>query len=260
MILGDIQAETNVTTLKEAREMGATALFGEKYGDQVRMVKMGPDSIELCGGTHVSRTSQIGMLKILSESSIGAGLRRIEAVTGSSAMEYVRERDKLLGEVAEVLKTSPAEAPEAAARMAESLRAAEKQLERLQRKTMVSQADEIAGQAVELKGINLIAARVDAGDVEAMSALADSLAKKLKSVVIVLGGPTNGKVAFVGKVTPDLVQRGFHAGNLIREVAKVAGGGGGGRPDFAQAGGKDANKLDEALAKAREIVEQQAGA
>lgn len=258
-ILRDDEVRTSQTTLEEAKANGAMALFGEKYGGSVRVVKAGDFSMELCGGTHVGRTSQIGLFKIVSESSVGAGLRRIEAVTGASALDYMREREKLLGDVSAALGSSPVEAPVAAGRLVENLKAAERRIEELQRKSAASEADELLGQAVERNGIHILATRVETGDAEQMSSMADSLAGKLKSAVIVLGGPNDGKVTFVSKVTSDLVKRGFHAGNLIREVAKVAGGGGGGRPDFAQAGGRDAGKLEDALAKAVELIEQQAG-
>ncbi|HUV03735.1 MAG TPA: alanine--tRNA ligase [Armatimonadota bacterium] len=257
-ILRDDDVQAFETTLEQAKADGAMALFGEKYSGTVRVIKIGDLSMELCGGTHVGRTSQIGLFKILSESSVGAGLRRIEAVTGSAALEYVSERDRLLREVAGALKVSPAEAPEAAARLADNLKALEKRIEAAQKKTAVSLADELASGAVEYNGVRLVAARLETGNLELMSSLADSLASKLGSAVIVLGGPSDEKLVFVSKVTADLVKRGFHAGNLVSEVAKVAGGGGGGRPDFAQAGGRDVQKLDEALAKAKELVKQQA--
>ena len=257
-ILRDEEVQVFETTLEQAKADGAMALFGEKYSGTVRVIRIGDFSMELCGGTHVGRTSQIGLFKILSEGSVGAGLRRIEAVTGSAALEYVRERDRLLSGVADALRVGPAEAPEAAARLADNLKALEKQIEALQRKTAVSLADELAAKAVEYNGVRLVAARVGTGDVDMMRSLADSLASKLGSAVIVLGGPSDGKVVFVSKVTADLVKRGFHAGNLIREVAKVACSGGGGRPDFAQAGGRDVGKLDEALEKAEELIKQQA--
>ena len=257
-ILHDDEVSVTEKTLEQAKADGAMALFTEKYSGMVRVVKVGGYSMELCGGTHTHRTSQIGSFKIVSEGSIGAGLRRIEAVTGSGAFEYARENERLLAQTAEALRVSSADVPEAVSRLAETVRALEKQIEDLKRKSAVGQADELASKAVEHKGVRLVASRVEA-DVETMSSLADTLAGKLKSAVIVLAAPSDGKVVFVSKVTPDLVQRGFHAGNLVREVAKVAGGGGGGRPDFAQAGGRDIGKLDEALAKADELVEQQAG-
>ena len=257
-ILRDDQVSVTEKTLQQAKADGAMALFTEKYSGTVRVVKVGDYSMELCGGTHVGRTSQIGSFKIVSEGSIGAGLRRIEAVTGAGAFDYFREHESLLNQTADALKVSPADVPEAVSRLAENIRALEKQIEDLKRKTAVGQADELASKAVEHNGIRLVASRVEA-DVETMSTLADTLAGKLKSAVILLAAPSDGKVVFVSKVTADLVQRGFHADNLVREVAKVAGGGGGGRPDFAQAGGRDIGKLDEALAKAGELVEQQAG-
>ncbi|MHB0912417.1 MAG: alanine--tRNA ligase [Armatimonadota bacterium] len=253
-VLRDDCVETCETTLEQAKEDGAMALFSEKYAGTVRVVTIGDFSKELCGGTHVARTSQIGPVKIVAESSVGAGLRRIEAVTGKSALAYMRERDALLSRVADTLGATPAEAPQAAVRLVNDLATAEKRIEEFERKAAVGQADELAARAVELNGVKLVAEAVQVGDVDLMSALADALAGKLGSAVVVLGGPSDGKVTFVCKVTKDLMSR-FHAGNLLREVAKVAGGGGGGRPDFAQAGGKDPSKLADALAKAKELVQ-----
>jgi alanyl-tRNA synthetase len=257
-ILRDLDVDIHQSTLEQAKAHGAMALFSEKYGGIVRVVKIGDFSMELCGGTHVRRTSQIGLFKIISESSVGAGLRRIEAVTGAAALEHMRERDRILSEMISVLKVQATDAPEAVSRLVESLKTAEKEISGLQQKSALSKSDNLMAEAADFNGVHLVAARVDIGDVDLMSALADDLAGKLKSGVIVLGGPSDSKVAFVCKVTQDLVKRGFSAGNIIREVARVAGGGGGGRPDFAQAGGKDAGKLDAALAKARELVSSQA--
>jgi alanyl-tRNA synthetase len=258
-ILADDPVEAYETTLEQAKADGAMALFSEKYGGTVRVIKIGNFSKELCGGTHVSRTSQIGFFKILSESSVGAGLRRIEAVTGTAAYEYVRERERLLSEVAEMLKTTPSQIPEAVNRLLDSLRVAEHQIEELQKKSAASKADELIGMASKIGDINFIGARVDTSDMDVLSSLADALADRLGTAVIVLGASADNKALFVSKVTPDLVKRGFHAGNIIREVAKVAGGGGGGKPDFAQAGGRDISKLDDAIAKARELIEHQIG-
>jgi alanyl-tRNA synthetase len=257
-ILSDLDLSTTETTLEQARADGAMALFGEKYSGVVRMVKIGDFSLELCGGTHVGRSSQIGFLRIISETSVGAGLRRIEAVTGEGALDYVREREKLLETAAEALKVSPANVPEAVERALESGRAAEKRIEEMQRESAAAQAGDLASNAVEYNGVKLVAAQAATGDADALSSMADNLANSLNSGVVVLGGSCEGKVVFVAKVTQDLVKRGFNAGNLVREVAKVAGGGGGGRPDFAKAGGKDADKIGEALARAEELVRQQA--
>lgn len=255
-IFRDIEVRASETTLEQAKADGAMALFSEKYSGVVRVINTIGFSMELCGGTHVSKTSQIGLFKILSESSVGAGLRRIEAVTGSYALAYLLDRERLLNAVADTLKTTPTGAPDAAIKIAESLKAAEKEIENLHQKGAAGQADELAAGAAEYNGVKVVTAKVEVGDVDLMSSLADKLADKLKSAVIVLGGPNEDKVGFVCKVTGDLVKRGFNAGNLVKEVAKIAGGGGGGRPDFAKAGGKDPAKLDEALAKALAIIEQ----
>jgi alanyl-tRNA synthetase len=256
-ILRDLEIQIYETTLEQAKSDGAMALFGEKYSGEVRVVKMGDFSMELCGGTHLTRTSQIGLLKITGESSVGAGLRRIEAVTGAGALAYMKERDEILSRTAEMLKVAPAGVPDAVNRIMQNLKAAEKEVGGLRKEGAASQADDLVSKVVDFNGIQLVAEKLDSGDVELMSSLADSLAGKLKSLIVVLAAPSDGKAVFVAKVTPDLVKKGFHAGNLIREVAKAAGGGGGGRPDFAQAGGKDAGKLDEALAIARELIRNQ---
>ncbi|MHB0999309.1 MAG: alanine--tRNA ligase [Armatimonadota bacterium] len=258
-ILRDLEVQTTETTLEQAKSDGAMALFSEKYSGVVRVIKAGDFSMELCGGTHVGRSSQIGSFKIVSESSVGAGLRRIEAVTGAAALNYLRERNNLLNEIAGTLKVSPVDAPDAVNRLVENLKTAEKQISELEQKSALSAADELASNAEQIDGINLVISRMDNSDGEIMSAMADALTGKLKSGVIVLGGAANGKVVLVCKVTQDLVKQGFHAGNMIREIAKVAGGGGGGRPDFAQAGGKDVEKIDEALAKVRELIRKQVG-
>ncbi|MDH7482567.1 MAG: alanine--tRNA ligase [Armatimonadota bacterium] len=256
-IYNSLPVEIYQTTLEQAKEDGAMALFTEKYGGQVRVVRIGDVSLELCGGTHVSNTSQVGIFKIVSESSVGAGLRRIEAMTGLAALAYLNEREALLNAAAEILRTAPTDVPDAVRRLVENLKTAEKRISDLQRRIVSGGAEELASRAVDVNGIKLIAARVE-GDAEALSTLADGLANKLKSAVVVLGAPADGKVIFVSKVTADLVKKGFNAGDIIREVAKVAGGGGGGRPDFAQAGGRDVGKLDEALEKARELVKKKA--
>ncbi len=259
-ILNDDEVTVTEKTLEEARADGAMALFSEKYSGVVRVVKVGDFSMELCGGTHVSRTSQIGSFKILSQTGVGAGLRRIEAVTGMGAYEYAREQETTLVQAAEMLRSTPGDVPAAITRLMDSLKAAEKEIDSLKRQTAAGEADELVAKAEDINGIKFIAGRIETGDVDVLSSLADTLGDKLQSAVVVLGAPSDGKVIFVSKVTSDLVKRGFNAGNIVREVAKIAGGGGGGRPDFAQAGGRDAGKLDEALGKARELVEQQAKA
>ncbi|MDO8684607.1 MAG: alanine--tRNA ligase [Armatimonadota bacterium] len=260
MILADLPASTTITNVDEARKMGAIALFGEKYGEKVRVVKMGDISTELCGGTHLERSSQVGFFKLLSESSIGAGLRRVEAVTGEAAINYVHDLEDQLQKTADALGTNQAELVSTAERLAQSARDAQKEIEKLKAKGAAETAGELAESAQEAEGVKYVTATIPTVDVPTLQKLADGIADKLKSGVVVLAGVADGKVLFIGKVTSDLVGKGFHAGNILREVAKVAGGGGGGKPEFAQAGAKDPNKVDEALAKAAEMVRSQAEA
>ncbi len=257
MILANLEIDTTIGTFEEAKKSGAMALFGEKYGDEVRIVKMGDYSKELCGGTHLRTTAEAGMFKILAEGGIGAGLRRIEAVTGDGVMRYIAEREALLEEVSATLKTTPGELARRAEGIVRDLREKEKELEILQAKLARYEAAGILDRVREIKGVKALAARVSAPDMDALRNMGDMLREKLGSGVVILGAVNEGKVNFVGMATKDLLDRGIHAGNIIREVARVAGGGGGGRPDMAQAGGKDPAKIAEALDKAYEIIESQ---
>ncbi|MGC8864021.1 MAG: DHHA1 domain-containing protein, partial [Armatimonadota bacterium] len=249
-----------VTTLDQARRMGATALFGEKYGDKVRVVQMGDQSIELCGGTHLKHTSQVGLFKIISESSIGAGLRRIEAVTGAAFVEYARGLEDQTRNAAEALGASQADLVAAAERMSQALRQTRQEIDALKSRSASDTAGEIASSACEAAGVRFVTAAVPTSDVATLHKLIDSVTDRLRSGVVVLAGVSDGKILFVGKVTPDLVAKGFHVGNILRDVARVAGGGGGGKPEFAQAGGKDPSRVDEALARAAEIIRSMAEA
>lgn len=257
-ILEDVQTNVTISNIDEARKMGATALFGEKYGNEVRVVKVGDVSIELCGGTHLQHTGQVGLFKLMSESSVGAGLRRIEAVTGEAAVRYVNDLEDQLRETAEVLGSSLSDTVAAAERAVQAIKDAQREVDTLKSQGAAEQAGELAGSAQEAGGVKFVTASVSTVDVPTLQKLADGVTDKLKSGVVVLAGVADGKVLFVGKVTSDLVSKGFHAGNTLREVAKVAGGGGGGRPEFAQAGGRDASKVDQALAKAVEIIKAKA--
>ncbi|MHB9037580.1 MAG: alanine--tRNA ligase [Armatimonadota bacterium] len=258
LILEDVQSSVTISNIDEARKMGATALFGEKYGSEVRVVRMGDISIELCGGTHLQHTGQVGLFKLLSESSVGAGLRRIEAVTGEAAVHYVNHLEDQLRKTAEVLGVSSSEVVPAAERAVQSAKDAQREVDKLKSRGAAEQADDLVASAVDVGNVKFVSATVPTVDVPTLQKLADVVADKLESGVVVLAGVSDGKVLFVGKVTSDLIARGFHAGNTMREVAKIAGGGGGGKPEFAQAGGKDASKVDEALAKALEIIKAQA--
>jgi len=246
--------------LAEAKARGAMALFGEKYGERVRVVEIPGFSVELCGGTHLQRTSQAGLFKIIAETGVAAGVRRIEAVTGAGAYAWVREQEETLARIARALRTNPRDVLPAL----ERLQAERTELERKVRDLSVRLASGVAAgtssasaqaDAVQsVDGIPVLMRGVSGLDSDALAALADQLARSQGSVVVVLGSASDDRVQFVAKVTPDLVRRGVHAGRLLREVARIAGGGGGGRPDFAQAGGRDTSRLAEALAAVPEVV------
>ncbi|HZT44001.1 MAG TPA: alanine--tRNA ligase [Chthonomonadaceae bacterium] len=241
--------------IAEAKQRGAMALFGEKYGDRVRMIEVPGFSLELCGGTHLSHTSQVGLFEIISETGVAAGVRRIEAVTGAGAYAYVRRQEAMLGEIASLLKANPSDAVTAVERLIEQRRELERQNRQLKASGGAAQAVDLTPQDVH--GIPVIVRRVDGADAEALANLADRAAQQHHSAVIVLGTANDGKVSLTAKVSKDLVEKGLHAGNLVREVARITGGGGGGRPDFAQAGGRDPNKLQEALDAVPQLIEAQ---
>ncbi|WP_438434412.1 alanine--tRNA ligase [Gorillibacterium sp. sgz500922] len=246
--------------IDEAKAMGAMALFGEKYGDVVRVVRIGDYSLELCGGCHVNSTAEIGLFKIVSESGIGSGVRRIEAVTGRHAYRYLEEQLGLLDQAAALLKTNVPDVPKRIEGLQGQIRELSRENESLKGKLMSAEAGSLTDQIKEVAGIRVLAARVDAPDMDALRTLADQLKAKLGSGILVLGSGSADKVNLVALVTPDLTAKGFHAGKIVKVAAAVCGGGGGGRPDMAQAGGKDASKLAEALDQALAAVEAQASA
>ncbi|MBN1460477.1 MAG: alanine--tRNA ligase, partial [Armatimonadetes bacterium] len=259
LALSDSELDTQEMSREDAQRAGAVALFGEKYGTRVRVVQIGEFSKELCGGTHLAHAGAIGGFAIVTEGSVGAGLRRIEAVTGREAQRLAWAQRSLLMEAADSLKCRPEELSTRVGALQREVREKQRQLDRLQQRGAGEMAADLVTQAVEVDGVKLVAARVDGLGSDAMRSLADDLRNRLGSGVILLGAAGDESVQFVGAVSKDLVKVGFHAGNLIREVAKIAGGGGGGRPDFAQAGGKNPERLDEALAKAKELVAAQKG-
>lgn len=234
-------------SIDEAKKMGAMALFGEKYGDVVRVVSVGDYSLELCGGCHVPNTSVIGLFKIVSESGIGAGTRRIEAVTGEAAYKFLNSQTALLKEAANKLKANPKDI----LAKVESLQAEIKELQRenesLSQKLSNIEAGSLLDRVQEANEVKFLAARVQATDMNNLRSMTDELKQKLSSGIIVLAASTGDKVNIVAAVTKDLVEKGYHAGKLVKEVATRCGGGGGGRPDMAQAGGKDPEKIEEAL-------------
>jgi alanyl-tRNA synthetase len=256
-ILENMDVEVSEMSIDEARKQGATALFGEKYGNVVRVVRIGGYSMELCGGTHLHSTAQAGLVKVLGESGVAAGVRRIEALTGTAALEYFNEKERLLNEVAAALKTTPQDSLKKIDTLAADIKSAEKEIEQLRNKLVSSAMDEILSSVVEVKGVKLLSARFDQLDMEGLRNTGDMLKNKLGSGVVVLATGYGDKVNFVVMVNKDAVDKGVHAGNIIREVAKIAGGGGGGRPDMAQAGGKDVSRINEALAYAKTVVEGQ---
>lgn len=242
------------TSRDEAKNMGATALFGEKYGEIVRVVKIGDYSIELCGGTHLHSTAEAGLFKIIAEGGVAAGVRRIEACTGQAALNYLNDRDALLSEAAAVLKAQPSDVPGRIDTLMQRIKGLEKEIAAIQTQLAKSSVDDIVAKAREINGAKVVIGAVQAGEMEELRNVADLVKDKVDSGIIVLGAAAGEKVNFVVMVTSDLVKAGFHAGNIVKEVAKAAGGGGGGRPDMAQAGGKHPEKLQEALEKAAGII------
>ena len=242
----DVHLSRREMDLQDALRSGAMALFVEKYSQRVCVVKIGDFSVELCGGTHLDATGQLGLLKVQAEGAVAAGVRRIEAVTGNAALEAVARNEAALKEAADLLKIGPLEVPKRLAKLLDEQKQLERQLAELEGKLARSRADDLVASARQVNGVAVVAGRMDGLDAEGLRAAADRLRDRLGSGVVCLGGAHDGKVNLVAAVTKDLTKR-FQAGKLIQEVAKVVGGGGGGRPDLAQAGGKDAAKLDDAL-------------
>ncbi|RLQ98123.1 alanine--tRNA ligase [Falsibacillus albus] len=246
-IWASIPVKIDLKNIDEAKAMGAMALFGEKYGDIVRVVSVDDYSIELCGGCHVSNTSVIGLFKIVSESGIGAGTRRIEAVTGEWAYKQMNSQLQLLSEVANKLKTTPKDASSRIDSLMAELKEVQRENESLSAKLSNIEAGSLLDKTQDVEGVKFLASKVQATDMNNLRNMADELKQKLGSGIILLGAVNEGKVNFIAGVTDDLVKKGYHAGKLVKEVASICGGGGGGRPDMAQAGGKDPQKLDAAI-------------
>ncbi|MGQ9824560.1 MAG: alanine--tRNA ligase [Desulfotomaculales bacterium] len=256
-VLANLPVEIIHTSLEAARKMGAVALFEEKYAQTVRVVKIGDFSLELCGGTHVRSTGEIGLFKITAESSVGTGLRRVEAVTALGGMDCLYAREDQLLELASILKTGPAELVQRVEGILAELRELEKENEILRARLNRYEVQFLMNQVKDLSGVKFLAARTEAADMDGLRAMVDLLREKLSSGVIVLGSRVNDRVNLVAAVTRDLLPRGLHAGRLIKEIAAVVGGGGGGRPEMAQAGGKDPARLQEALEKAYTVAQRQ---
>jgi alanyl-tRNA synthetase len=237
----------------DAIKAGALAFFGDKYGDVVRVVRMGGFSTELCGGTHVSRTGDIGLFKLRGESGVAAGTRRVEAVTGAGAMEWVRAAEDNLKKVGELLRGGEEDVAARLEKLLSEQRQLEKQLEQLQRKMAGNQSSDLLEKVREIGGRKVIATEVETDDPKRLREIADQLRDRLGSGVVVLATRQDGQVRLLAAVTKDLAKQ-VHAGKLIGEIAPIVGGKGGGRPDMAQAGGKDPDKIAAALERAVEIL------
>ncbi|MCR4331625.1 MAG: DHHA1 domain-containing protein, partial [Sulfuricaulis sp.] len=247
--------ETRVMPIADAMASGAMALFGEKYGDKVRVVGMGGFSTELCGGTHVSRTGDIGLLKILSEGGVAAGVRRIEAVTGAGALVYLGELEAQLQKIADLVRGNRAEAAGKVEQLQGRIKSLEKELEQLRTKLATGGSKDLAAEAKEVKGIKVLAAQLDGMDAKGLREALDKLKDKLAPAAIVLASVIDDKVTLIAGVTKDLAGR-LHAGELVNQVASGVGGKGGGRPDMAQAGGTNPAGLGAALDGVPAWVEQ----
>ncbi len=250
----NLDVRTDEATLDEALDMGALAFFEEKYADRVRVVQVPGISMELCGGTHARATGEIGLCKLINESSIAAGVRRVEALTGEAALDYIQHAEERLRKAAALLKSSPKEFVRKVEKLILTTREHEREIERLKMKLATAHIDALIEQAREIQGIKVIAAHVENLDLKGLRNFADVLKNKLGSGIVVLGLTTNGRVSLISTVTKDLSKT-YHAGNIVKEVAAIVEGSGGGRPDMAQAGGKNPEKLSEALERVFQVVE-----
>ena len=252
-----LDVSTEVLNIEDAKKTGAKALFGEKYGDTVRVVSMGEFSKEFCGGTHVKNTADIKAFKILSESGIAAGTRRIEAITGDNVLSYYAEVEKTLNEAAKAAKCSTADLTDKITKMLAEIKALNSEIESLKSKAAKESLGNVENDIKEVNGVKVIATKVSGVDMNGLRDLGDQLKTKIESGVVVIASETDGKVNLIAMVTDDAIKKGAHAGNLIKEISGLVGGGGGGRPNMAQAGGKNPAGIDECLVKAVSVIESQ---
>jgi alanyl-tRNA synthetase len=251
----NLEVSARVMKFDDAIKAGALAFFGDKYGDEVRVLGMGDVSTELCGGTHVKRTGDIGFFKIVSESGVAAGVRRVEATTGEGALAWVQEQEAKLREAAAALKAPVGEVAAKIAQVLDNVKLLERELSKLKSKLASSQGEDLAGRAVDVKGAKVLAAALEGADAKTLRETVDKLKDQLKSAAIVLGAVADGKVSLIAGVTQDLTGK-VKAGDLVNFVAQQVGGKGGGRPDMAQAGGTEPAKLPAALQSVKAWVEQ----
>ena len=254
-ILRNLEIIVRELPIDEAKNLGAEAQFGEKYGDVVRVVSMGDYSVEFCGGTHLDNTSTCGLFKIISEGGVAAGVRRIEAVTGKGVLEYIAEKDALVERTAVALKTNLInEIDKKAQGMAAELKEAQKSIESIEAKLASAKANDIMAGIKHINDIDVLTAQLDGSNIDALKNVADNFKSKSECGVIVLAANTDGKITFVAMATKDAVNKGVHCGNIIKEITAIAGGRGGGKPDMAQGGGADSTKIDDALAKVDDLI------
>jgi alanyl-tRNA synthetase len=256
-IQAGLPVHTDVMDIEDAKKSGAMALFGEKYDQKVRVVSMGEFSKELCGGTHVSNTGNIMLFKILSESGIAAGVRRIEALTGNAVLDYYRKQEALLNEAAKTLKANPSEIVEKITHLQGEVKNLQSQNESLKSKMAQGALGDVMDKVVEIKGVKLLAAKVEGVDMNGLRDLGDKLKGQLGEGVVLLAAVNDGKVNLLAMATDAAQKAGAHAGNLIKGAAAIVGGGGGGRPNMAQAGGKNPEKVQDAIDAAAKILEEQ---
>ena len=256
-IMNCLPVEAKNMPIEEARKTGAAALFGEKYGDIVRVVSMGDFSIEFCGGTHVANTGVITAFKIISETGVAAGVRRIEALTSKGLMKYYNELEEKLMQASRLLKTKPEQLADKIAHLLADNKALNSEVESLKSKLAQDAMGDVMDQVVEVNGVKLLATKVEGVDMNGLRDLGDQLKDKLGEGVVVLASSVEGKVSLMAMATKAAVEKGAHAGNLIKEIASLVGGGGGGRPNMAQAGGKNPAGIDDAVAKVKEVLEKQ---
>lgn len=253
-IAADLQVTTQIMSVEEAKKTGAMALFGEKYGDEVRVVSMGDFSKELCGGTHVAHTGDIRAFKILAESGVAAGVRRIEAITGDHVIAYYAQLDKELAEIAALLKTTPAGITEKIEHLQKQVKELQGENESLKSKAAKEALGDVMDQVKEVSGVKLLATSVENVDMNGLRDLGDQLKEKIGEGVVVLASEKDGKVNLIAMATDAAMQKGAHAGNLIKGIAALVGGGGGGRPNMAQAGGKNPAGIGAAIAEAEKVL------
>ncbi len=256
-IMEGLNIVTKEMSIEEAKKLGAMALFGEKYGSTVRVVNMDDYSVELCGGTHISNTSEAGTFKIVSETGVAAGVRRIEALTSNNAINYYKNLESLIKDFSKLLKAEPSMLIKKTEQLMEDNKKVKQENEKLKAKLSKGAADDLLNNVVDIDGVKLLAANIEDQDMNGLRNLGDSLKQKLGEGVIVLTTSKGSKVNLVVMATDEAIKKGAHAGNLIREVASVVGGGGGGRPNMAQAGGKNPEKIEEALEKAKDVLKTQ---